>query len=681
MPVSSNIFQKIPFIRITGLFLAGILLNYYFQPDIRWIGIMLTCLISSLLFFWYNADYLTLRIQNLLLSAGIVACGLFYPGQKQKKQLPEFNRKDYYLAEVCQKPAEKAKTFQTILLIQNKSLLKPERVIAYFSKDGFDSALTTGDQVIVLARPQRIKNQGNPFEFDYQAMMSQRGIWYSMYLPYGTYLKSGKKINRLAYYPEQLRDKLVALLSKALSSKEERSVVSALTLGYRTELDHETLDYFASTGAMHVLSVSGLHVALIYYILGVLLAFVKRGKSGILVFSVIMILFLWLYAIITGFSPSVQRATVMFSFVVIGNSLRRPVNIYNSLTASALFLILLNPNVIFDIGFQLSYLAVFGIVLIHPEISGILKPTNPLLKKLWAFFTVSVAAQLATFPLGLYYFNQFPNLFWLSNYAVIPMTTLIIWLTLAFFALSPIPSVALFIGIGIQKITQGMLYVLKEIDSLPYAVSEGFVLSSFQVWLLFGVVIALLIFWFSKRKSWLIAALSMILLVQVNSVFQKESQLNQNQLIVYNTRNLMIHLIDGRNNYLITTDAKQLSESEWSALKRVRFHLGLSPAKVISIKEHAKNTLDDLKFSKDKIQFLNCTLEFISNQWNSNAPGQIKLTVFASRTGEKMCCKTIDLVNSYSEKEIEESAIFRIKRDGAFRINLKNPNLTLSESM
>ena len=247
------------------------------------------------------------------------------------------------------------------------------------------------------------------------------------------YLKTGHQITHIRNLSEKVRDRLIAILNEALPNKEERSVVSALTLGYRTELAQDTLDYFASTGAMHVLSVSGLHVALIYMILGFLLAFLKRGKIGPIIFSVVMILFLWIYAFISGFSPPVQRATVMFTFVIIGNGIRRPVNIYNSLTASALFLILLNPNVLFDVGFQLSYLAILGIVLIQPVLYNILELTNPILKWTWSLFTVSVAAQLMTFPLGLFYFNQFPNLFWLSNFIVVPVTTFIMWFGIAFF--------------------------------------------------------------------------------------------------------------------------------------------------------------------------------------------------------------------------------------------------------
>lgn len=609
MPVSRSFFQKIPFIRITSLFLIGILINHYFQLDARLLAIILAILISTLILFWHNSNFVSIQIQNTILSAAIVLIGVFYPDHVPEKLDFDFSQKDYYLAEVCQKPGEKAKTFQTILLIQNDKLTTPEKVVAYFSKAGFDSTITTGDQLIILAKPQKIKNAGNPFEFDYESLMHQRSIWFSTYLTKGTYLKTHHQINQLSNWSEKIRDRLILMLAEALPDKEERSVVSALTLGYRTEIDQNTLDYFASTGAMHVLSVSGLHVALIYMILGFLLAFLKRGKIGPLIFSLVMISFLWIYAFISGFSPPVQRATVMFTFVIIGNGIRRPVNIYNSLTASALFLILLSPNVLFDIGFQLSYLAIFGIVLIQPALYNIFELTNPILKWSWSLFTVSVAAQLTTFPLGLFYFNQFPNLFWLSNFVVIPITTLIIWLTLAFFIFIPVHGLTMFIGMIIQKLTYLMLVALKAMDAQPIAVSKGIVLTAGQVWMLYGMITVFLIYGISKRKQWLFYGLLLIITLQSSELANSYTLLNQKLVFVYNTRSTLIQLINGRNNYLITNGAK-IPENDLKMTQKVMAHLKLkSPIVLDKNNNHGFNSTD-LILSGSNLQFLNCSIDF-----------------------------------------------------------------------
>lgn len=233
MPVTRSFFQKIPFIRITSLFLFGILVNHFFNLDIRLIAIVLVILISTLILFWHTSNFVSIQIQNAILALTIALLGVFYPSHSVEKKDLDFSRKDYYLAEVCQKPGEKAKTFQTILLIQNDKLKVPEKVITYFSKVAFDSSITTGTQLIILAKPQTIKNAGNPFEFDYQSLMRQRNIWFSVYLTNGMYLKTGHQISHIRNLAEKVRDRLIAMLNEALPNKEERSVVSALTLGYR----------------------------------------------------------------------------------------------------------------------------------------------------------------------------------------------------------------------------------------------------------------------------------------------------------------------------------------------------------------------------------------------------------------------------------------------------------------
>jgi len=662
MSVERNFFQKIPFIRICSLFLIGILFRHYLSIDLRLTGIVCTLLISVLIIFWHNSNFGTIKIQNLLISIGIVLSGVFYPNTIRQRQLPSFSQKDYYLAEVCQKPAEKAKTFQTILLIRSRVLAKPEKVIAYFSKVKFDSTLTTGDQLILIAKPQEIKNSGNPFEIDYQSMMHRNNIWISVYLTEGTYLKTKNQISRMSLKAEQYRDKLIAMLTTAITEKEERSVVSALTLGYRTEIDQETLDYFASTGAMHVLSVSGLHVALIYFILGFLLSFIKRGKAGSAIFNIVLILFLWIYAFITGFSPAVQRATVMFSFVIIGNGLRRQVNIYNSLTASAFFLLLLNPDVIFDIGFQLSYLAVFGIVLIQPNLNNLLELNNPILKWFWSLFTVSIAAQLITFPLGLFYFNQFPNLFWLSGFVVIPVTTLIIWLTLAFFICSPFHSLAIVIGVIIEKITHLMLLALKAMDALPLAVTRGIVLTPFQTWLLFGCIVAILIFAHSRQKVWLFTTLSIYLLFQITELQEKTKTFNQNKVFVYNTKNPMIHLINGRTSYLLTNDFLKLSRSEKSIFEKVGYHLSLKPTRIISNDSSGNNRCNDLIIKKKCIQFTNSLIRRIS-------ANQVDLAIYRQGISSYPEIQSIYFGNSSFGKQTG-NGWYNIKKQGAFFADL-----------
>lgn len=657
-----NFFEKIPFIRITSLFLAGLFIGLYFSLNVRFIALFLLIVILSLVFLWHTTNYQLHKIQDFLIVTGILFSGIFYSSVKNEPATYSFSTRGYYLAEVCQRPIEKSKTFQTVLIIQNKTI-RHEKLIAYFNKEHYDSAISVGDLLVILAKPQEIKNMGNPFEFDYKKMMQHKEIRFSVYLSKGTYLRTGEKKNRVMYQAEQVRDKLVKMLETEIKKKEERSIVSALTLGYRAEIDKDTIDYFASTGAMHVLSVSGLHVALIYFILGFFFSFIKRGKIGSLIFSCMMILFLWAYAFLTGFSPSVQRATVMFSFVIIGNNLSRPVNIYNSLTASALFLILLDPMVVYDVGFQLSYLAVFGIVLIQPGLNDIFVLKNPILKWCWSLLTVSFAAQLMTFPLSVFYFNQFPNLFWLSGFIVIPITTIIIWLTVAFFVLSPLSWVASIVGSAIQQITSWMLFALKSIDAIPLAVTDGIFISQAQVFFLYGLILTFFVFGATKNKMWLFYSLSFILLFQFSGLHQKQKLLDQNIIAVYNSKSLIIHLINGRTNYLFTDNTQKLTETDELLIKNVRSHLQLDQTQIISLKQLKDLKSDDLIIKDDRIQFLNCIIDLSE----IDRTGRI-IFIRYSESGIESYRQIVG-VNRVTS--FQKSDVFVVKKEGAFYIDLK----------
>ncbi len=666
-----NFFQKIPFIRITSLFLIGILLSHFLKIELHLAAIFITILISMSILLWRNGNFTSIKAQNFLISITIIFSGLFYPTVKPQNNHPNFNQKEYFLAEVCQKPAPKAKTYQTILKIQNTIHPKPERVIAYISKARFDSTISIGDQLILLAKPQRIKNMGNPFEFDYQAMMQRKEIWFSVYLSTGTYLKTGHKVFRISYLAERLRDKLISKLAATSLKNQELAVVEALTLGYRSELDPETIDYFASTGAMHVLAVSGLHVGLIYFILGFLLSGIKRTKTGQIIFPAVMIICLWIYALITGFSPSVQRATVMFTFIILGSILRRPVNIFNTLTASALVLILIDPEVILEVGFQLSYLAVFGIVLVQPVFSGLVKIENRILRFLWTLFTVSVAAQLATFPLGLFYFNQFPNYFWLSNFFVIPGATIIIWLTFAFFIATPIPFFSALIAKLLNLTTGLMLEVLKMVSELPYAVNEGIFIKKPEVFIIYGILISILIFGFSKRKLGLFAAMFLIICVQASHLTTKYQLLNQKKVFAYNSPELLIHLINGRTNYLITNDSDSLSPTGKNIVLKVIRNLKLDEPVILNRQSSGELNFDDLKGSPGTFQFLNCrfnfkTLSSISSQHTELYTLELKSNIqdtIASR-------KTIFSGNSYFTNNKDTTNFHLTKLKGAYSLSL-----------
>lgn len=603
MPEKKNIYQKFPFVRITLFFVIGIILGKYFIIQSSFLFAFVVLFFLIFLIGWNNSTFNFVSIQNKILPLLIICTGFLYSQVFKEEQVALTPSNNYYIAEVCQKPIEKKNTYQSILKIKNDSLKHPQKVLVYFSKSNFDTTINSGDLLLVFCNISKIRNMGNPYEFDYKGMMNNRNMFFTAYIPPGKYIKTKYTSSSIKYFAERIRDKLLLKIKLFISENRERSVISALTLGYRTELDRETTDYFTSTGAMHVLAVSGLHVGLIYFILCFLFDWVKRLSIGLIVFPLTIIISLWIYALIAGFSPSVQRATVMFTFVVLGNSMRRPVNFYNSLTASAVVLILFQPNVIYEVGFQLSYLAVFGIVLIQPKIAGLLVVNNKIIKFFWDLLTVSIAAQIATLPIGLYYFNQFPNYFWLSNFLVIPGATIIIWLTFSLLVFNKVDIISDVLADILQFITKSMIDSLKFISELPNALSEGIIINAFQLILLYLLFVLFGTYLLSKKKIWLINSLIIIIVFQTSIVYNKLNLLNNKQLIYYNSPSHILHYINGRQNYIVLENEIDLSEHEKNMIQTVLNNLNLAEPKKLFLSENYES--DDLILKRNIIYFLN----------------------------------------------------------------------------
>jgi competence protein ComEC len=612
--LKNNILQSAPFVRIAVLFLSGILFAVWVKISVLVAGLVFFTFLALLFFLRRSKHYITVWFTNYLLGTSIWAVGFFY-AKNRELPVPKARRIEpvEYIAQVLETPIEKANSWQVVMKVENPVLQVSEKIIAYFQKTCFDTALKPGDNLRVRAALQLVENRGNPYEFDYKGFLIRKNIRYSAYLADGSWTKIGEyqRFN-LLLFAENCRARLMMLLDKAPINPEEKSVVEALVLGYRKDLSPDTLDYFASAGAMHVLAVSGLHVGLVYLLLCYLLFPLKKWKSGQIFYTLSVVLCLFFYALLTGFSPSVQRATFMFTFIVIGDNLNKRTNIFNSLAASAFVLMLINPWVVFELGFQLSYLAVVGIVVLQPMFGQIADPKNYWVKKAWLLLTVSMAAQIATAPLSIHYFNQFPNLFWLSNFIVIPATWVILVSAFVFLACSAIPFLAAVPGFILQKSTMGMLEFLKWIDSIPFAVSQNIVFSNWQIAFLFVVIAASALFIQTKRKQWFFIALSGCLFFAVSGYVYDLNLLNQQKIFSYKTKGTQIHLINGRRNYLLVDQSFANSESI-RPFDAVVKHLKLTTPEIIRIDEVRDYQSTDLLIRDNRVVFLGYSFRM---RWN-----------------------------------------------------------------
>src|SRR5690606_9777276 len=260
----------------------------------------------------------------------------------------------------------------------------------------------------------------NPGNFDYAKYLEKQQVYVQIYTD-STNVFFGEVEKSINYHTYNLRNKILENLRKSGFNETELSVLHALILGQQQDISPEILQDYRFAGAVHILSVSGLHVAYIYAFLNFLLLFFPNNKTGRIIKLILLLLSLWGFALLAGMAPAIVRAVVMFSFVSVGQFLHRNTNIFHTLLASAVFILLWKPSFLFDVGFQLSYVALFFILWVHPIFSGFWRPKNKIVKYLWEILTVSFAAQIGTFPLSMYYFHQFPSLFFITNLLILPL--------------------------------------------------------------------------------------------------------------------------------------------------------------------------------------------------------------------------------------------------------------------
>jgi len=314
------------------------------------------------------------------------------------------------------------------------------------------------------------------------------------------------------------------------------AVASTLILGYKADLSNDVLQAYSKTGTIHVLSVSGAHVAIIYILLALVLGFLDRYKYGKLFKANVIIGLIWYYSLLSGFSPAVCRAALMISMVIIGKTYNRYINTLNILAISAFLLLIYDPLYITDVGFQLSYLAVFGLIVFQPLVYKWVKFKGKWADKLWAVCSVSIAAQVITFPLSAFYFHQFPVYFLISNLFIIIPSAVIIYTGILFLLLPQVPFVSAGLAFVLEKSIMLMNKALAVIEHAPFA-NIGKIWLTTSEYLLLYVIIASLFYFFYDKKLWLLKlSLFCMLLLSISLSTKRINSLNSNTIAFLNLK-------------------------------------------------------------------------------------------------------------------------------------------------
>jgi competence protein ComEC len=576
-------FHWTPFalVRIALFFIAGILLGVY-QPQLfmQWHSVMVAITFT----IFYFGGYFFWRGRALSTTSGVLGlAAVFFFGyahvllQTDRLQADTFVNNTQpvksYTVKVRSVPEEKANSWKIeaqITSYQSEAWMPTRgKVLLYISKEMGEPTWNYSEEILIKGSPQLLQPPANPGEFDFKRFLSFKNIYHQQFVrknEVAFVLPTQQK--GFIYYSHQARKWAAEKINQFIAGKQEQAIAAALILGVTDGIDNELQNAYAASGAMHVLAVSGLHVGIIYALLLFLLKPLQKRSWGRWWIAGISLLCLWCFAFVTGLSPSVLRAVAMFSFVAVARPFGARTNIYNTLAASAFVLLIYNPYLIMSVGFQLSYLAVLGIVYLQRPLYQLWETESKLLDWVWQITCVSIAAQLTTFSLGLLYFHQFPVYFLISNLFVIPLSTLILVLGIGLLAISPFTWLATWLG----KLVAGLIWLLNEVvfitERLPLSIINNIHITTFQCWLLMAMLASLFFLLQFRKIEWLyVSALSCCFFtaLQWKHFFDF---VNQHTFTVYQINNrVAFEWIDAGQSYFFC-DSVLANDEE-----RIRFHI------------------------------------------------------------------------------------------------------------
>ena len=564
-----------PGVRILVPMTLGIMTAANLQINHFLITLFCCCSLIVYLVYFRFSTFKNRKLIGILVSITIFLVGYQYTiSRTQKFWDTHFSKtvsqSEFYHVKVIDRLVEKENSYKTILQINSvlgeKELNCKGKLLAYFRKNDQVKSLVYGDELIIENKINKVEGARNPNQFDYSRYLNIHQINYQVFLDTNTWQKTEVNSgNLLITFSQKMRDKLYGYLVENGVEGKQLKVGSALLLGCRENLDKELIKSYSSAGAMHVLAVSGLHVGILYLLLANFFNLFKRIKHSKYLIAILLISSLWFYALMTGLSASVMRSSTMFTFIIVGDKLlNRKVSIYNTLAVSAIVLLIINPYMIYQVGFQLSYAAVFGIVYLQPKIYKLIYFNNTIAQKIWAITCVSLAAQIATLPISLHFFHQFPVYFFVSNLVVIPSAILIFYLGIGLFIVAPFGGFSLLIG----KVLNFFLWVLNQAifftEKLAYSLIEEIALSIFETYLLYLTIFLFLISIYYRKAKFIYATMFLSFVFLGLQLDTQYSSIQQNYLTFYSIKGeTVFELVKNKKVYFVSS--KEL-KNDWSKM-------------------------------------------------------------------------------------------------------------------
>ena len=555
---------QFPLARMTIGFLTGILVAYYFKPTPSFVFELLfiaSCVFVIAYFFSKrnaaNAIYFGLATYFLAFGIGASTQIIHTDSFQKSNYIHEksiFDKPHLISVAIKEKLRSSAYNDRYIVLVnQIDGKKKSGRILLNVRKDSLNHSFEIGTHLQIKGSLYQNSPAKNPNQFDYGKYLENKQIYAQMYAD-ASDIKMGSIMEKdVWYYTAKLRTKIIRNLEKTHFNKAELHVAIALILGQQQDISPEIIRDYQFAGAVHILSVSGLHIGFILLFVTFILKPFPNTRRGSFIKLIIILLSLSSFGFMAGLAPSVLRSVTMFSFVAIGMYLRRSTNIFHTLLVSMLLILLFEPSFLFDVGFQLSYVALFFILWLQPLLSQLWMPKTVISKYFWDILTVSFAAQIGAFPLSIYYFHQFPGLFFVTNLVIIPFLSIIMGLGVLVMVLAAFDTIPLFL---VQFLEWSIFILNKIINSI--ASLEQFIIQDipFNWQLLLSVYVLLIatIIWFKKPSfNRMVLAMLTLIVFQITYFQTHGTVQNQMELVIFNTKKSS--LIAERNGENITVYA------------------------------------------------------------------------------------------------------------------------------
>ena len=413
--------KKQPHLILCAAFVLGIFLQDFFHLADYWIDIFLIVSFLSLFVFLVRNFYFH-KFRNISLILFFFSVGIFAHSLKMKKpDLPQLQGKEFIYFKINGK------------LNSNEKNRRYE-ISAWKNKEPFQSVLSMPKEKQELdfnhyykadAYVNRIQKPYSDFQFDYGKYLSRRGIYFQSYLP-NSYQKGKRNDLTFAEKIRQKRLETLAKIDRTNLSKRTREFTKGIILADRTEMDKETVQDFSKSGLMHILAISGSHMAIIFWLILLVLnpIFPPKFRNFKIVISLVLI---WAFAIFIDYGSSVVRSCIMISCYYVYVLLQRKTDLLHAMAVAAFGILIYDTNQLYDVGFQLSFAAVFGIFWLNqPILKYLPKPRNRFQDFMVNVVSISFAAQIATLPLVIFYFHQWSFISIPANLVIIPIAEILI---------------------------------------------------------------------------------------------------------------------------------------------------------------------------------------------------------------------------------------------------------------